>query len=195
MRDLTEAQEAAIRARVARWAHLARFSFKTMTLYMNDQSLGFSIFFEDVPGSGVENEFLGAGGLGAVRGFEDTTELKAHTLNFALSGIRDEDIALVLTEKVQGRRVMVWRALFDADHRVIGPPFLVFSGRMNTLSLNRTAEGKQTAQLSVADRLADWTRSAQPRFNDNNHRARHPGDMFFEYTTRTSEMEILWGRQ
>ncbi|MCR9218922.1 MAG: hypothetical protein NXI21_01730 [Alphaproteobacteria bacterium] len=194
MRPFTPAQAAAINARVARWAHLARFEFDGQPLYLNDQDLGFSVFWEDVAGSGVVNEFEGVGALGGISGVEDSVELKAHSVTFQLSGVRDEDVALVLNEHVQGRRVMVWRALFDADHRVIDDPWLRFVGRMNTLALRRTEDGVQTAELTVANRMADWGRAAPVRFNAGNHQARHPGDRFFEFAEETAEKQILWGR-
>ncbi|MBP5857298.1 hypothetical protein KAJ83_09780 [Marivibrio halodurans] len=193
MRTFTPAQQAAIAGGVARWAHLARLTFRNATLYLNDQDLGFSIFWDDT-GGGEENEFIGVGGLAAASGVEESTELKEHSIVLELSGIRDEDIALVLTEQVQGQRVMIWRALFDADHRVIGPPFVRFVGRMDTLSLVRDDSGRQIGQLRVTNRLADWTRAAPVRFNDQNHQSRHPGDRFFELAEETAETEVIWGR-
>lgn len=195
MKALSPELQALIQGRVARWVHLVRLHFQSDTLYASDAARGVSFLWEDVAGSGIENEFRGFGELAGVSEIEEGIETKPYNLTLGLTGIDDPWISVALTEKVQNRRVFIWRAWLNEDHRIVDQPVLRFAGRMNNFTLERNPGGYSTALLAVTNRLADWDRKAAVRFNDKSHQARHPGDKFFEFAEASAERELIWGKQ
>ena len=185
VRSLTAAVDTEVQQPDIRVALLAFFDF----------SSGAVRFWSGV-GSLVWNgdTYTGAGNLGSVSLVEETTELRATGLTFALAGIPSALLATALGEHYQGRACTMWLALFDDNWTVIADPAQVFSGRMDQMEITETGE-TAVIRLSAENRLIDLERPNEVRYyTPEDQKRSFPGDKGLDYVPSLQEKVIVWGR-
>ena len=69
----------------------------------------------------------------------------------------------------------------------------VFSGIMDKMPISQSPESV-TVQLTVESKMVGLQRANVRRMTSANHQLRHPGDTFFDWTTKLADMEVAWGR-
>ena len=139
--------------------------------------------------------WIGTGTLGTVSAVEETTDLSAAGVTFALSGIDSTLLSIALGEHYQGRRAEMWLGFFDANWALIADPPKVFSGFMDTMVIE---DGGATATIRVnaESRLVDLERAANPKFyTDQDQKALFAGDRGLEFVEKLQNAEIFWGRR
>lgn len=146
----------------------------------------------DSNNNGAKEIFIGVGHLGKVSTIEEGREIKPYSLTLELSGMPQEVVAIALKEHYQGRSGKIFLAFLDETNTLLRDPFLIFSGRMDnmTLEVGETA----TIALTMQSRLADWERPRIKRYSHESHARKHKGDRFFEFIPLTATKEIVWGR-
>lgn len=137
------------------------------------------------------NTFLGVGQLGSISVAEESAELRSYGMVIKLSGVPRDSIAYALGQAYQGRRGTVWEVQLDpVTFTVIGPPLVVFRGRMDQMDIIMGQQAAVTVRLE--NRLADWDRPRIRRFTDDEQRRRDPNDGSFRFLPATTEKEIIW---
>lgn len=132
----------------------------------------------------------GSRGIGSIEPIEDSPgELRG--LRFEMPGIALSDVALVLSEPVQGKTVNVWTAIVDASTAQILDASLEWSGRLDTLAL--AEDGERATVSATAEHIGlDLLRPSGVKFSHQDQQRRYPGDRFFEYLIDQADQQITW---
>lgn len=182
-REITTAVATASAASHVVVAFMARMEFEGGTIYVNS-----------TPGP-IETggaTYLGMGALGKLSPIEETSELKATGISFELSGVDPSLISVALNEHYQGRRAQVLLALLDVSHQLIADPVCVWAGQMDTMSIELADTGK--ISVNCENEVVTWERPRIRRYNDEDQKARYPGDRGLEFVGGLQDKELVWGR-
>jgi hypothetical protein len=176
---------AAIEADRNQVVHLFRADFASGTVYATDA-------YRSITWDG--NVYLANGHLLAYEGVEESAELQVAQARFALSGVDQSLVSLVLIENVIDRRVRVWTAFLNTDDAIIGDPIMIFDGRMDAPTIDEDpTTGTCTVSIAASNQFADFNRRAGRRTNDAEQQGLFPGDKGFEYVSALTR-SITWGR-
>jgi hypothetical protein len=134
----------------------------------------------------------GLGGIVSMDSIRESSSLEAIGFKLSLSGVPNAMISLALQEKTQGRACRVYIGCFDSDNGVlIGTPFADYSGRLDTLEINR-GNVESVISVNVESRMADFARPANGRFTDAYHQSKYPGDGFFKHVAKFAEADLIF---
>ncbi len=136
--------------------------------------------------------WLGAGQIGSISAVEETTEIKAAGVAFALSGIPSEMVGLTYGEHYQGRPVAMWFGTLGAAGQVTVAPHKVWSGRMDVMMDEDDGE-TATITVQAESRLVDLERPRVRRFTDEDQRQLYPGDTGLRFVAGLQNKDIQWG--
>ena len=179
MRSLSPAATAALAARPIGLAQLVTMSL-TSTLRLN--TTPWTLTWGG-------NDYLGAGTLGAIDVIEDSPgEVKG--LQFQLSGIGADYIAICLAEPVQGKAVTIYTAIFDANSQV-ADAVLEWSGRLDTMAI-REEGGSAVISVTAEHVGIDLLRPCNLLFSNQDQQRLFPGDDFSEYVIDQADQQIVW---
>ena len=81
---------------------------------------------------------------------------------------------------------------FDSNDSVIASPTIVFSGFMDTMTINESGTTGVIA-VTVENRLIEFEKTRVRRYTDNDQRIEHPSDDGLEYVSQIQEKAIVWG--
>lgn len=136
--------------------------------------------------------YQGIGDLGKMSPVTETAdEIKANMVQFQLSGIPTDLIAIALGAQYQGRSAKAWLGFLNSSGAIIADPVLLFDGRMDVMEIE---EGAETATISVTaeSRLADLKRARVRRYTNEDQLYFFPNDVFLEYVASIQNVEIVW---
>lgn len=137
--------------------------------------------------------FTGAGDLGTMSEIEETDAIQANGIAFQLSGIPSSLVSAALSYAYQGRPVKLWLAPTDlSTGAIIADPFLSFSGKMDTMTIEEGAD-TATITLTAESDLVDLNRPRERRYTHEDQIAEYPGDLGLEYVAGLIDKEISWG--
>lgn len=136
--------------------------------------------------------YLGAGELLSISPIQESVELQANGVTLQLAGIGDPLLSKAKTEDYQGREVNIKLGGFDASNNIVADPVIVFSGFMDTMTIQDDG-GTGTIALTVENRLIEFEKARVRRFTDNDQRIDYPNDDGLEYVTQIQEKSIVWG--
>ncbi len=184
-RSLTSAMESAVTADLVRPILLVQCAFDSGNLNLWN-GIG------DLTVDSVD--YVGAGTLLEIGEISETSELSANGLTVALSGITEPLISKARDEDYQGRELKVLLGAMDATNSVIANPVIVFSGFMDTMTIN---DGSETAtiQVAVENRLIEFERNRVRRYTAEDQKIDFPNDKGLEFVAEISEKQINWGRR
>lgn len=136
------------------------------------------------------NTYLGTAGLGQIDAVQDSpAEIKP--LAFRMSGVPSAQIALALTEPVQGKAVRIKSLMLDPSTYQPFTPRLRWQGRGDVLAI---ADGPDTATLSfTAEHGAiDLLRGMPSYWSDSEQRRLFSGDPSLQYLVDQVEQRTVW---
>ena len=137
--------------------------------------------------------FIGGGDFLNVSQISETAEIQANGINVTLSGIPSDLISSALNETYQGRPAKLYLGVLDANGAVVADPYLIFSGRMDTMGIEDSGD---TANISLTaeSRLIDLERSRERRYTSEDQKIDYPNDKGLEFIADLQDKEIVWGR-
>ena len=135
--------------------------------------------------------WLGVGRVGSIDPIGEGMTLEARGLRFSITGVDPANIALALGQQYQGRSCKVWFAPLNDDYSVVADPYLIFSGRMDTMDIELGTTA--TITISAESRLADWDRPRVRRYNSADQAITDPTDLGFEFVPQMVEKNLRWG--
>lgn len=138
-------------------------------------------------------DYVGAGTLLGISEIAESSELQANGISVTLSGITDPLLAKARDEDYQGRELKVLLGAMDASNGVISNPVIVFSGFMDTMVINDSAE-TGTIVVTVENRLIEFERTRIRRYTAEDQKIDYPNDKGLEFVAEMQEKEIIWGR-
>jgi hypothetical protein len=181
-RPLTTATAAVLASSQVRAVAFVEMDFPSGFLRMNNSA-------QSMDWNGLT--WLGVGRVGSIDVISEGLTLEARGLRFSIAGVDPGHIAVALGQQYQGRTCKVWFAALNEDYSVVADPYLVFSGRMDTMDVELGTTASIT--VSAESRLADWDRPRVRRYNAADQAITDPSDKGFEFIPQMVEKNIRWG--
>lgn len=127
---------------------------------------------------------------------EESLEARVGTVNFEVTGVPISRVAQAMTEEWVDRRVVIRRALIDADMTVIADPVELFDGLFSSepTIVEDYFASTATVKWQAASHWADFERVAGRRTNNEDQQTYFPADKGFEFATANID-EIRWGKE
>ncbi|MFC0710738.1 hypothetical protein [Azorhizophilus paspali] len=137
--------------------------------------------------------YYGVGQFGEVGAAQETDNSSgAKTVDLTISGLDSNLISAALVDKCRGRPGRLLFVVIDQAGNMAAD--VLFSGRMDAAKFSYAGNGgDNTITVSLADRMAEWSREGTERWTDENHQRRQPGDRFWFAVAQISEWPIYWG--
>ena len=135
--------------------------------------------------------YTGGGELLSISPIEETVEIAAKGVNFALNGIDSSLVSVALTENYQGRSAKVYLGVISSG-AVVSDPYLVFDGRMDVMTIEDAGD-TASISLSAESRLIDLERSRVRRYTNSDQQNQFPGDTCLRFVADLQDKEIAWG--
>lgn len=137
--------------------------------------------------------YFGVGNLSTIEPIADDNTTSPSQLSLSLSGLDSTLLSQTLNERNNNKAVRIMLVALDEDERAASAA-LMFTGKTTRQVYNHD-RGNATVEVTVADRLIDWSRSATARFTDESHRSgtNSNGDRFFRFVLQMVERAIYWG--
>ncbi len=128
-------------------------------------------------------------GLGTIEPIEDVTG-DVQALQFSLPGVSAEQIALALTEPVEGTDVSVYDALLDPDTGEVADAVLAWSGTLNVPSIE---DGSTATVIVTAEHYGMLALRPKPsRYTDDEQQRLYSGDTSLDIDPLTDAGPIAW---
>lgn len=154
--------------------------------------------------------YVGVGALGSMEPVADKTMLEADTVTLRLTGVPNKLAQLAFEDHYLGRTAKIFLAVLDNNYHVVNKPQLIFSGKMENMSVSHIAN-EAVIEVNCISKLADWERAKGGRFNaeyqdkiinkiklkDAREGKTYPTgwrDTAFDFIPSLIDKEINWGR-
>ena len=138
-------------------------------------------------------DYVGAGTLLNISALKESSDLSANGMSVTLSGVTEPLISKARDEDYQGRELKILLGAMDESNDVIADPVLIFSGFMDTMTIQDGAE-TATINVSVENRLIEFQRSRIRRYTAEDQKIDYPTDKGLEFVAEIAEKEIVWGK-
>jgi len=139
------------------------------------------------------NTYLGIGDFGAVSATEESTDNRANNITFTLNGFDSALIATVLGDQYQGRSAKLWFGCLDSTNAVIADPFLLFSGRMDTVQISENG-GTSSIAVTAESQLVDFTTPRIRRYTNADQQTYYPNDTGLSFIAALQGETFTWGK-
>tara|TARA_B100000497_G_C7632202_1_gene379981 strand:- start:135 stop:695 length:561 start_codon:yes stop_codon:yes gene_type:complete len=133
-------------------------------------------------------------GTGEILGISPVTEsgaVQANGLNVNFNGLDSALVATALTENYQGRSAKVYLGSITEAYAVVADPYLLFSGRMDTMNISDDGE-RANIQVSCESRLVDLNRPKVRRYTQVDQQTEFAGDKGLDFISSLQEKSIRW---
>lgn len=136
--------------------------------------------------------FHGSGKYGTIGPVEETEDVRATGTSLMLSGMPQEMVSLIWSDRWQNRPARIFLAYVNTENqRLDTPPIQVFSGRMDQMTWK---EGDDiTFVLTLESFLVDLERPRIRRYTSADQQGEYPGDKGFDYVPSLQEAALRWG--
>lgn len=137
--------------------------------------------------------YYGIGNLGNIDPIANDNTSSPTEMSLTLSGLDPTLVSQVLNDRNNNKKVRIMLVALDEDDRAAAAA-LLFTGKTTRQVYNHDRDNA-TVQVTVADRLIDWSRTATDRFTDQSHRnaANSLGDRICRFLMQLVERPIYWG--
>lgn len=139
------------------------------------------------------NTWLGNGWLGVPDIAEESTDPQAASCGIILMGVPQSAISLALNNLQRGASGKVWLAAINASGALQGTPYLCFSGKLDGVSMEESAE-TANIHISYESDLIDLERTRTFRFTKESQAQFYSDDLGFDYVS-TLQNSIFWGNK
>jgi hypothetical protein len=137
--------------------------------------------------------YTGAGDLGFIGPMDEDTDLTRSTMDIGLRGLPNDIISKVLGQQYRGRTATVYLGYLEPETmQLAGDPY-PFAAMMDQPNIS-LGEACQVV-LRIEDEFAVLDLPKVRRYNDADHQARYPGDLFLQFVEQTTEKQINWGQK
>lgn len=137
--------------------------------------------------------YIGSGEILGFSPISETGEVQANGVVISLNGIDSDLVSAALTDTYQGRSAKVYLGAMDSSGDVVADPYLLFSGRMDTMAIDDDGE-QATVKITCESRLIDLNRNRVRRFTNEDQQLEFPGDVGLEFVSSLQDKSIRWGR-
>ena len=130
-----------------------------------------------------------------ILGFSNFTvqaDVTKSSLTISLSGADQTFISVCLGENVVNDAVTIFRGLLADDNSIIADPFLLYSGNIESFSVNES-ETASTVNLAVVSHWADFDKKNGRKTNNTSQQRFFSADVGMDFSSETVQ-DIKWGR-
>lgn len=141
-------------------------------------------------------QFLGIHGIASIDAIGETVSGSASGVRASLLAVPSEFAPDVADQAVRGVTFEMYAGAFDIDFQTVVGHQRIFKGTLQGYEI--VDEGISISVIAYGEtRQIDQRRPAVKRYTDEYQQRKYPGDRFFEYLPRLTEVPILWakGRQ
>lgn len=111
-------------------------------------------------------------------------------LTFSLPAISSDQLALALTEDIEGKVVRLWDALVNPDTGVVAMAVPAWSGAMDVPSIQDGPEASIAVNAEHRGALA--VRVKPTRYTNDEQRRLYPGDTSLQFDPATDAAPMVW---
>ena len=183
-RTLSTEMQAVATAELVRPIYLVKMEFTSGNLFLWS-GLGSLVYSGDT--------YVGTGDLMAISPIKESEELTANGVTFTVSGVKESLIQKARDEPYQGRKITLYLGAFDENADIISSPVVLFSGFMDVMTISDSGE-TSTITIAAENKLISFDRSSIRRFTAEDQKIDYPTDKGFEFVSKISQQEIIWGR-
>ncbi len=150
-----------------------------------------TIVFND--SGGVSRNWIGAGGISAIDAVGEATDGSATGIRVALFNVPSEFRANIADQAVRGALFEVYTGALNETFQTVDANALVWKGKLDDY---RITDGGDTLSVEIVgeSRAIDQRRPSIKRFTHEYQTRKYPGDLFFQYVSKMTEVSILWGK-
>ncbi len=135
------------------------------------------------------NTYIAGQGVLSIAPVTETSG-SAQGLQIQIAGAPTANIALALTERVQGRPCTLRMAVIDGSG-ALQVDTNVWSGLMDTMAIDDSSESP-VVTITAEHMLTVWDRARPVRYTDAQQQALYPGDRCCEFVADLAERQIVW---
>jgi hypothetical protein len=135
------------------------------------------------------NTFIGGKAIGATSIKDQGGTVVG--LQFSLSGVQNDTLAIALAEPIQGKRVQVWTAILDPDTQTILDASLTWAGTLDQMPIQQ-AGGNAIVNVTAEHRGIAFARAKGKAYTDGDQQAMFPGDKCLQFIVAQSQHQDVW---
>lgn len=135
--------------------------------------------------------FVGTGEILGISAITENGSVQANGLNINFNGLDSALVSTALTENYQGRSAKVYLGTITDAYAVVADPYLLFSGRMDTMNISDDGE-KANISVSCESRLIDLNRPKVRRYTQADQKTEFPDDAGLDFISSLQEKSIKW---
>lgn len=153
---------------------------------------GFGLLeFDDADGN--PRTWLGTGQLGSLDTVGESTDGSATGIKVALYNVPSDFRDEIADQAERGVTFELYAGALDETFQVVTATQLIWKGRLAEYKIS-DAGTTIAVEITGESRAIDQRRPAIKRFTDEYQQRMYPGDLFFEYVSRMTEVQILWAQ-
>lgn len=134
--------------------------------------------------------FDGVGSIGNVSSVTEENSTSPTSVQLTLTGLNNELLSITLNEKVVGKEVICYIAVFDTTYTEIASN-VIYRGKITQTAVVAGDEGALT--YTVSNIFQEWSKGKPWRYTDESQKQLNRGDRIFRYVGQMSERSIYWG--
>lgn len=150
-----------------------------------------ALIFDDADGN--SRTWVGAGDVGSIDTIGESSDGSATGVRVSLldapSDFRDD----IADQATRGALFEVYVGALDEAFQQVTAVSLIWKGVTDAYKIT-DAGSTISVEITAESRAIDQRRPAVKRFTDEYQQRKHPGDKFFEYLPRMTEIQILWAQ-
>lgn len=150
-----------------------------------------TISFDDA--DGTTRSWIGAGEIGSIEAISESTDGSATGIRCALLNVPSDFRPDIADQAVRGVTFELYAGALNETYQLVEASALIWKGRLDKYVISDAGE-TLSVEVTGESRAIDQRRPAIKRFTDEYQQRKHPGDKFFEYVPRMTEVAILWGK-
>lgn len=135
----------------------------------------------------------GTGELITFSTFPERTDGSSQGIKISVNGVDTDLVSDAVDDDWQGDPVSVWIAFLDSSGAVVGDPWKLFGGKMDTSEIFDDGN-KATITINAESRLIDQLRPIQWRYTDQDQQNLYSGttDLGLEFVATLQDVKALW---
>jgi hypothetical protein len=150
-----------------------------------------NLIFDDADGN--SRTWQGAGEVGAIDTIGEATDGSATGVRATLFNVPSEFRDDIADQAVRGVTYELYVGALNETYQQVEADALIWKGRLDDYKITDAGD-TLSVEVVGESRAIDQRRPAIKRFTDEYQQRKHPGDKFFEYVPRMTEVSIVWAQ-
>lgn len=143
---------------------------------------------------GIMQQWIGIHGVASIDAATESTDGSATGLQATLFRVPSEFRDDIADQAVRGCLYELYLGSFAVDYQTVRAVKRIWKGTLQSYDIDDAGDSI-TVTAGGESRAIDQKRPSIKRFSDEYHRRKYPGDRFFEYAPKLTEVPLLWAKQ